>query len=138
MNVKRAISLSLLFFANLIVLAHVVIPHHYHDNTSVCFSLHCQDSKRAHHHDPDDKQTHQHEGNPSSDKCSLDTFYFSADKNENSLCGLHHEFYSGTNPIEDGFFVETELICILQDTYIPRFYSGFFSQSNGLRAPPLQ
>ena len=133
---KRALSLSFLLFANIFVLVHLVVPHHYHENTGVCFSLHCQDSKEAHRHEPIETQTHKHDGNPFSDECSIDIIYAPADKNEKYVF-LHVKSDLGYILIADSYFVENSPVYFRQNSYAPIFYTDYISQSLGLRAPPI-
>jgi hypothetical protein len=137
MSLKRAISLSFLFFANVVVLAHVAMPHHYHEKTGVCFSIHCKDCREAHCHEPNETSTHHHEGNPSSDKCSFDNIYIPEVKNEKYAACLHVKFDYGFVQIANANFVENAIMYFQQKSYVPFFYSYYISRSIGLRAPPV-
>jgi hypothetical protein len=136
MRRKRAISFLFLVFANIVMLAHVTIPHHYHEITGVCFSLHCKDSNKAHRHEPNDRQTHQHDGNPSSDKCEFEPICPPAFKNENGVYNLSGDLDCGYMLISNRYFVEVAVSILLQDFYVPHIHTNYISHSIGLRAPP--
>jgi len=137
MNLKRAISLPFLFLVNIVLLAHLIIPHHYHEHTGVCFSLHCKDSHDAHRHDPQDKQPHQHEGSPNSDKCEYVCIYTPADKNEKDVCCLKEKFVFANVRVIFAFHFKYETISIVFYSFNPHFYANYISCSLGLRAPPV-
>ena len=137
---KRALSLSFLLFANIFVLVHPVVPHHYHKNTGVCFSLHCQDSKEAHRHEHQDSPIHQHEGNPLSDECSFEVVFATAYSKIKIACRIPvtdfgHTLF--TNNIDKFDFVAKTTIVFRQNFYLILFYPDYISQSLGLRAPPI-
>ena len=126
---KRAISLSFLLIANVILLAHTVVPHHHHENVSICFS------QTTHH---------EHEGNPSSEKCCvIDNDYTPAENKLKTACHIHIKCNCGqilfalvSNSLNIQDFADDTIIHFRQNPYIPLFYSKFISQSIGLRAPP--
>ena len=140
MRLKRAISLSFLLVANVIVLAHAIVLHHHHEDTSICFNnSHCQDCKETH-----DSQTNDRNSYPG--KCSIiiDDNYTPASNYLNISCHLHnkcdctHILYALiSTTLYTGDFVADLIIHFRQNPFIPLFYSDFISQSLGLRAPPV-
>jgi hypothetical protein len=142
---KRIIRLSLLFLANIVVLAHVVVPHHHHGRVivSICniFSI-------------DDVLNHKHED------CLLE-----CDEYEHSECFLNedcilNELYTRSNVSSansndsdlTNFYIDFHIIChdiipiiriqdynelpFRQKPYINSCYSHYITHSLGLRAPP--
>ena len=143
--IRKAVFYIALWAANIVLVAHIAIPHHHHGNVEICFfHTHCKDSKEAHHHEQHDTHNHEHEGNPLSDKCCIiDHVYFASHNNIKIACRAHtncdcgqmlYALISKTLSIQD--FVDDTEIHFRQNPYAPLFYSEFISQSNGLRAPP--
>ena len=139
---KRAISLSFLLLANMLLLAHLVIPHHHHEKTGMCFLRHCQDSNEAHHHQHQDTQAHQHEGNAASDKCSLDNAYAPANNHKKITGSAAHNKYDCsfliTNNLRIQEFLESTLKTFRLKPCVLSVYTDYIVQSLGLRAPPLR
>jgi len=142
---KKIVCFTALWIANILLVAHIAIPHHHHENVGICFfNTHCTDSKEAHHHKKNDTHNHEHEGNPFSEKCCIiDNVYFSTQNNIKIACRSHtncncgqtlYALISETLHIHD--FVDDIVIHFRQNPYVPLFYSEFISQSIGLRAPP--
>ena len=133
---KKAFSISILLFTSVILLVHTVVPHHYHEETGLCFYLHCIDSKEAHKHENNDLHEHQHEGNPYVDICIIDENYALSVKNIKNTIVL---------PVLKCIFENTNsYICLnsniavsfRQIPCLPLFYPEFISRAIGLRAPP--
>ncbi len=144
MTIKKAISVSLLLFVNMLMLAHIVIPHHHHEEAeTVClFDTHCKDSKEAHNHECHDTHNHDHEGNPTENKCCIDKVYTRADNNART-CSVHKNcncWQTLYTLIPNNFnaqdFVDDTVIHFRQKPHLPLFYTDFVAQSIGLRAPP--
>ena len=74
---KRFIAISLLLCANLILLAHSIVPHHHHNGVMVSLQVHVGDdykykSDHKHHqHNSDNPETHDHKDGPISENCLL-------------------------------------------------------------------
>ena len=133
---KRATSLSFLLLANMLLLAHLVISHHHHEKTGMCFLRHCQDSNEAHHHEHQDAQAHQHEGNAASDKCSLDNAYAPANNHKKIACCLPLVKCDYEQAIAYCCLVGNIVVAFKHQPLLPQFYSEFIVRSLGLRAPP--
>jgi hypothetical protein len=140
MNVKKAISLSFLLLANIVMLAHAVVPHHYHENTGVCVMSHCRDSNEAHRHENNHSQKHEHGGNALSDECSVDIHVFT--KNDNNNCCLHS--YCDCEQILYTLILDRVSISnfdikipFQHKPYLLSYHTEYISQSLGLRAPPF-
>ena len=139
MSIKKAISLSFLLFANMVILAHSVVFHCHSDQL---LSVVCSASQ-GHYCDG---TAHEHHSHEATNKCCTI---------EN--CQLDNLFYTeadGLKQIKPVF--DTIDFCIIifsaeqtfstndltglsfrQKPYIPLLYSEYFSQSFGLRAPPI-
>lgn len=57
---KRTLSILMLLMANVLILAHAVIPHHHHDKVAVAIE-HFWEEGDAHHHSHDG-EAHHHDG----------------------------------------------------------------------------
>jgi hypothetical protein len=141
MDFKRAIILSLLTVANIIVLAHVVVPHHYHEDTGVCFTFHCKDSNVAHEHEGDEPQKHQHEGSPAPDVCNIDVVYTTTEK-DNLKVSFQADcwslfFLSHVNNLFIKDLVSNAGRPLQYTSNLLSYHAEFVSQSLGLRAPPI-
>ena len=139
---KRAISLSFLLLANMIMLAHVLISHHHHEKTGVCFiNFHGKDCKEAHQHD---SQTRGNESNPVSNRCCFDNIYPPEKNDLKNTCRLHKKCDCGqvlyiliSNTLDTRTFVDDTVIHFRQNPFVPLFYADYISQSLGLIAPPV-
>ena len=47
---KKAVAISFLLFANLVLLAHAFVPHHHHEGVPICFSSHEHNCDSGHDH----------------------------------------------------------------------------------------
>ena len=138
---KKTRCLTALWIANILLLAHAAIPHHYHENTGVCFVLHCKDSKEPHRHEYSDFHTHQHEGNPHSEECYVDDVYTAANKKNaycsHSNCDCGTAFYSlFSNNLSIKNFIDSKHSTFFKP-YLLSDYTDYITQSLGLRAPPI-
>lgn len=132
---KRIICLSILLFANIILLVHVAVPHHGHGNLEICFSD---------HHEHSDSQTQEHESSAFPHHCCIDHFYQPAHNSVKITCRSHTNCDCGQtlyalipNALYRADFVDKTQIHCRQNPYVPLFYSDFVSRSIGLRAPPF-
>ena len=139
---KRTLCVAALWVANILLLAHIAIPHHHHgDDVKCCFDFHCKDCS----HKPHDSQTHQHERNPFSEKCCfIDNVYTLAENNIKTACHIHTKcdcrhilFTLISDSLHLQFFCNNTITHFRQNPYIPLFYADFVAQSIGLRAPPV-
>ena len=148
MSIKKAITLSFLLLANIILLAHAAVPHHHHETISICFcdmhGTNCEETCTHEHHDTQTTHHEQHEFPSSDDCCYIDTFYAPTHNNLKTSCHLHEKCECGkmilyaliSTSIYTSDFVEDTIIHFRQNPCVQLFYSDFISQSIGLRAPP--
>jgi hypothetical protein len=138
---KKAISLSFLLLANIILLAHAAVPHHHHENAGVCFvNTHCEDNEETHHHD---SQTNEHERNNFPDRCCFDIAYTHAGNSTKPACRLYKKcdceqllFSLISNNLNAQSLIDNVGLPFRQNPFVLLFYSEFISYSGGLRAPP--
>jgi len=141
---KKAICFIALFLANFVLLLHAAVPHHYHEQTGVCFAFHCKDSKEAHIHEHSNLDTHQHEGNTSSDECRIDGVYTITDKNIKAdyclhvKCNCEYVLYTLIlNNLDIQDFIDSIKIPFQPKPYLLSYHIDYIVQSLGLRAPPF-
>jgi len=128
MNIKKAISLFILLFVNVMILAHAAIPHHHHEATSVFFTVYCEDCSDEHeHHTLTDTAYNTPSGKYTKHICCS---YTNCDckQNLNNLVA---------NVLITQNFVDNTIIHFQQKPYFFPFYTEFVVQSLGLRAPPF-
>jgi len=138
--IKKLTAYSFLIIANIILLAHAVIPHHHHESVVCVEQKHCQDDAIPHNHNVAE-HNHQHDGNKNSTSCILKQSFVvptSQGKQlkscDNCSDNHNHDFYTLSNI---GY-------CDLQPvsnvvTYYPvhsSYLLSFVTSTLGLRAPP--
>lgn len=139
---SKIVSISLLVIANLILLAHDVIPHHHHDD-HVCFE---HGSCAAHHSDESENEKQPSDENKDEACCSLaDLLIIPAgsrfEEINCSCCPSVHD----SEDLNLVFLKSTEFdnatilrpLLFRQHTRKTIFYLAFSSLSAGLRAPPV-
>ena len=139
---KRVIALSFLFLANVILLAHVVIPHHHHHLSTVCFlNSHCADCKEA-HKQSSDSDCHHDDGNKR-EECPLQEIYVRIENNQSLVDltpdnDLQYPALSlfSTTPIVE--IIDLKSLPFRQKPYLRSYHTDYTSQSLGLRAPPYE
>ena len=137
---KKATAYLFLFLANMILLVHAVVPHHYH-HSQVCI-----ESKHDENHDAADEHDctadhHEQDGN-STESCALKQVVVlpsNPDKQEYVLENSSHKtsadklfslFYAGTEPAISVFYKDQTIPDLLFS------YTTCLKTSFGLRAPP--
>lgn len=129
--------------ANIILLAHAVIPHHYHES-SVCIEKIICPNCDAHQHEISQKDCNHHDEN-SSKSCALKQVVFLPVNQEKQ--DFKWVTFSNKSYQPNGFhsiLFSCEFIQfvpgIISDAQIASkttSYSNFISASKGLRAPPV-
>jgi len=138
--VKKITAYSFLILANIILLAHAVIPHHHHESVVCVEQKHCQDDEIPLHHNNSEHE-HQHDGNENSNCCILKQYVVTPSFQgkqlrscDNCSDNHNHDYYTLSNI---GY-------CDLQPvskvvTYYPvhsSYLLSFVTSTLGLRAPP--
>lgn len=139
--IKKITAYSFILLANIVLLAHAVLPHHHHEQIVCIENTHCACDTDAHVHNTDAKD-HQHDGNANSTACVLKQAVLipSAQGRILNTCqncsdNHNHDFYILSNFGYADLQSSPEVV-----TYIPKFPSFFISFvtiSLGLRAPPI-
>ena len=138
---KKAIALTFILLANIILLAHAVIPHHEHDNMLIClFDSHCGEYDATH----SDSDCDHHHNQACSDRCCLiDNIFDPSDNKEKTICQMplrydcQHPLYLLTsNSLALQVLFDNTLLLFLFAPFIDTCHIDFISQSLGLRAPP--
>lgn len=141
--IKRITVTAFFILANVLFLAHAVIPHHHHYN-QICFkNSHCQHDD--YQDDPDTNQDdHSHDGEKNTDDCVLKEpivvisnqwwtdFKFYSTTDRSGLDDFHP--YHLNNGIE---FQIPSFQSLIYEQVDDSSYSSFVSASLGLRAPPV-
>ncbi len=142
--IKRTTAIVFVLLANLLYLAHAVVPHHHH-NKLVCLGesqglIHSNSSGHSHDNDSDN-----HDGKDNSDECILkeltalpsnewkQELKFSAnDYNpDDKIAFFNSSLFIG----EDAFI--PLILQFIPVHYINSSFSFYVSSSLGLRAPPI-
>lgn len=140
--VKRIAAISFILLANLVLLAHAVIPHHHHE-AEVCFvNSHCESD---HESDKDHDHHHDHEGSNDYDSCllkeivTLPTNQQKPECNYFSYIDQHSTFHGLFAILSEHLLIKDHSADFHLDRppYIPALYSCIVCSHQGLRAPPL-
>lgn len=158
---KKTISTSLLLLANIIMLAHTIVPHHHHNGLVVALvERNVKERSKDHHHSPSDHHhatsdhhstssghhqapgTHHHESNSEAEKCALNEVYTRSDSSPKFECFENCNYKASKNFVSprgiDKFsLVNEDGLPFRQKPYVKSYYSIFSSGSIGLRAPPV-
>lgn len=134
---KKAIPLSLLLLANIIMLAHTFVPHHHHNGVIVAI-LEGTSKSKYENHDHD----HRHESNSASEKCALNEVYTRSDESSKIVscqnCDpIPRDIFVAPGIINKLGFVYEYGIPFRQKPFIESLHYIFSSGSVGLRAPPI-
>jgi hypothetical protein len=142
MRSKRA-SIFLILLANIVFLAHALVPHHHHESQVCLESCSCHSDCSTHKHNTT-AHNHNHDGSDCSENCVLkqtvvipsnqfrQELKYAAGENHHSP---YHNFHAVIINCEQLSFVP-KIISIAQIPLIISSHSGFTPGSTGLRAPP--
>ena len=140
---KRITSLSFLIIANIIILAHGLVPHHHHAHSSIACTedTHCEASEIC-TEDNQNESKHQHHDPSNISECQLKQAVVLP-------ASLHDQDFGwdwGHIHILDGYTAsasqrfDTILPLLLESQSCPdrtSLHLSFISASAGLRAPPI-
>ena len=133
MSLKRAISLSFIVFANIILLAHVVIPHHHHDGIPVLVA----------HHEHDENAPDNHHNDEMHDFWLLTIVKVRLGNEKQIYQSFDFDFdflpciITLLSDNKTPHFKDDIVLPFRYHPYILPFYTGFIARSIGLRAPPV-
>lgn len=142
--VKRTAAYAFLLLANILFLAHAVVPHHHHNGNNICLIKdHCS-GDNLHHGHGDEGESHNHDGDDNSDNCVLKTpvalptdlnktdFHLTPNSSGDSD---HDSLYD--NILNSSFLKLPVLAAFVFERSGTCFYRSQVSASPGLRAPPV-
>jgi hypothetical protein len=137
---KKRIAILFVLLANIILLAHAVLPHHYHEKLFCIESTHCTEDATIHTQNSTE-HNHQHDGTDNT-TCVLNQVVIILPNQgrilnefENCTDTCNHNFYI-TAPFE---YPHLQSLPAIVST-VPKlnlFFTTFVSPTLGLRAPPV-
>ncbi len=145
---KRSIAIAFLFFANIVLLAMAVIPHHHHGE-AICFvKSHCEQEDnhdKACHYQDNSQPLHGHEHSQDANCCRVaDWVLTNVDVNSKhecfghcATCGIDNGLFVAILPELQDLSVQSVRLPCRQIPVIETYLCLFVSQILGLRAPPL-
>lgn len=139
---RKAISVFFILLANMVILAHTVVPHHHHNKVfASVVSLFDGDAqhKSEHHHGT----THHHNDTDKSEECLINEVYvatFRVQDDAEIAQPLHinldwHPLFAITS-FSSGIPI-LQAFSFRQKPYIELIHPIFITHSSGLRAPPF-
>ena len=142
--IKKSTAIFFLLLANLVLLAHAVIPHHHH-NSQVCITNSYSNSKSEAENNCSSDHKHKHEGNKNTESCILKQIVVVPSNNIKQefkyfeYKDIHFQFNDFQSII---YYSELETFVKILRTnteapLIPSFYTQYLNSGLGLRAPPI-
>lgn len=141
--IKRTTAIIFLMLANIVLVAHAVVPHHHH-NKQVCIERsHCIHDGFTDEHSTN-RNNHSHDGENNHDNCVLkepvvvlsnewkDDFKFNNTTDRSGLDDFQYNIQNSTTEI-----LIPGPYTILFEHFNKCSYSSMVSASLGLRAPPV-
>ncbi|MBU1010704.1 MAG: hypothetical protein KKD74_11255 [Bacteroidetes bacterium] len=140
MGLKRKIAFCFLLMANVLLLAHLIIPHHHHESSVCVEQAHCANDHLLANSKNFDHHGHHHDGNNGHSYCIVNVFVTAHDNQFRQLSTgsstlLFNHFTSSPHgtapePVLSGIF-------LWKLTDEPPGKACAHVNSYGLRAPPL-
>lgn len=157
---KRRISILMILLANMLILAHAVVPHHHHNKVFVAFvnildhdaqDIFNHEHGHEHHHDGGSDHhnapAHHHDGD--GEDCLMSEAEAAAALKIHTDDGESHSI-APLQDIDDGNFILLAAIGLYELSFTPIFsednirrrpyvacgHTDFVARSKGLRAPP--
>ena len=139
--IKKITAYSFILLANIVLLAHAVVPHHYHQIVACVESSHCPDNNVPYNRDtPEDN--HENDGSSSANCILQQAVIVSSNQGKNEtdciFCSHNHSLdlqftlpYNGNEAIIPIF----SIVASMPD--VSFCFSSYITTSLGLRAPPL-
>lgn len=138
--IKKLTAYSFILIANLVLLAHAVLPHHHHEQQVCIEQTHCDSDQDAHIHNTP-AQDHQHDGTDNT-TCVLKQAVIvpssqakSVNSRDNCSDNHNHDFYILSNFGHVDLQPVSEVVTCNPE--FPSFFISFVTTSLGLRAPPI-
>ncbi len=142
--INRITAIVVVLFANVVLLANIVIPHHHHSESEMCIiGSHCDSDSHDHDKKTDDHH-HSHSPNSNSGHCALNQVYLIPADNVKQDLGISIfvcDKYRFPNILALIFNEEARDVApVISNRHIFFNYYTYFEyvvESKGLRAPPL-
>jgi len=142
--IKRTTAIVFIILANILILAHAVVPHHHHNKQVCLINSHCINESFTDEHGAN-KDSHSHDGGNNSDDCVLKEPIvvlsnqwktdFKFNNNTSDRSGLDDFHYNLLNSSTE--FLISVLSSFIYERYTDSSYPSLISVSLGLRAPPV-
>lgn len=142
--IKKYTAILFILLANIILLAHAVTPHHYHQGKVCIESSHCHASDDTHSHDKTETE-HEHDNNSTPEYCALKQVVLvlpnqSKQKHEYPDCTDNHIPQIGYHAVLLNTNLSTftpSKLSNLHSCFSLSSYKYTISSGIGLRAPPI-
>ena len=137
--IKKVTAYSLILIANIVLLAHAVLPHHHHEQLVCIEQTHCTNDAISHSQTASDNH-HQHDGAHLATCILKQAIIISTSQArllnncDNCSDNHNHDFF-----ILSYFGLETLQPITVTVSTVPEFtftFSSYITSSLGLRAPP--
>jgi hypothetical protein len=143
MMIKKALSVTIVALAGILMLANTALPHHHHDS-AICYQKsHCHNENRD-GNESNPSPNHEHDGD-TQDVCLIGgpVLLPSGQENHECKCIAYTYNHSGPTVFPDAIFgsEHTKVFPLLITNYTSSApgpsYSSVVNSSPGLRAPPV-
>lgn len=138
--IRKFTAYVLILLANIILLAHAVIPHHHHESVICIVQKHCKNDTKQHKHNVTEHD-HQHDDNKNTTTCILkQSFVVPTSQDKYLKIGINfsdnhnHDYFLPSN------FGYSDLQSVLKTVIYFSERSSLIlplvTSSHGMRAPP--
>ncbi len=138
---KKTVTIIFLCLANLILLAHIVVPHHHHNAVVACFlSPEHDNAEESCPSSHDHEKSHHHEGN--TENCLVKEIFVRVEKDKKAACSdCSHIQLSLCLPkiflnLSLSENIDTDGFSHPPKPYLVSYLHSYIASSLGLRAPP--
>lgn len=143
--IKRLLGITIVLFANFILLAHNVIPHHHHPHQVCLVTSHCNSGESTAHSHESEMPVHEHDSTNGDEPCVLkqiiavppNQFRINAGEDGSlDFCdpGFPIEFADNDEP-NCNYIKSGQLIIFPSIPYLN--LPSYYISNCGLRAPPM-
>ncbi len=142
---NKIVSIFFILLANIVLVGHVVVPHHHHESEVCIVSSHCEDghdSDHSHDHESTGHQ-HSHDGETETEDCILNQAFIVTSgivKQEIKEIDLNVPFFTDCKVPDDELSLNKSVNTFFNGKPPPLktfLFSIYVSRSHGLRAPPI-
>jgi len=144
-KMKKRTAIFFLMLANIIILAHTVVPHHHLPHQSFFLTAETAEDKNGHHHPIlDFDHDHEHDNNSDNEHCLLNEVIGLPTNAVRQICGCDFQAdlypdFGGFQAVLLFFQFECEAPAVtlrLRPPLLTFSYISYASSVLGLRAPP--